>query len=66
MIGYRLKYNSINPGKDVIWRVLLNILLRTMLYIALEQVYARMLRKHSWGGRLLEGLTAGGIDKVIA
>ena len=36
MIGYRLKYNSINPGKDVIWRVLLNILLRTMLYIALE------------------------------
>ena len=65
MIGYRLKYNSINPGKDVIWRVLLNILLRTMLYIALEQVQARVPRKYSQGGRLLEGLTAGGIDKVI-
>ena len=36
MIGYRLKYNGISPVKDAIWRDLLDILLRTMLYIELE------------------------------
>ena len=36
MIGYRLKYNGLSPVKDAIWRDLLDILLRAMLYIELK------------------------------